>query len=166
MLYLFLTLQWARILIVCILWVSRKSYATFYATAHCCSGTSSCLTGPRPEMVLLTEVSIAGGKSRSTPASTLKDAWVRTAADLGVDTMDLGIIDEEKSLHSLVSSHSRTNSESIMLAACPNLSVCDSIKFADRLLKSRERGKPGLIVVTGSLHIVSSVLADISCYAP
>lgn len=42
-------------------------------------------TGPRPEIVLLTEVSIAGGKSHVTSASILKDVWIRTALDLGID---------------------------------------------------------------------------------
>ncbi|XP_020251466.1 dihydrofolate synthetase isoform X2 [Asparagus officinalis] len=121
------------------------------------------LTGPRPEIVLLTEVSIAGGKSRATPASILKDAWRRTAADLCLDFMDFGVIDEENNLNKLIScTPASRDNKIIILASCQNLSVCDSIKIADQLLKFRDRDKSRLIVVTGSLHIVSSTLAAVS----
>lgn len=39
--------------------------------------------------------------------------------------------------------------------------VNDSIRVCSQLLRSKERGRNGLIVVTGSLHIVSSVLASV-----
>ncbi|RWW89999.1 hypothetical protein BHE74_00000903 [Ensete ventricosum] len=87
------------------------------------------LSGRRPELILLTEVSIAGGRSRIALASTLKDAWTRALL------------------------------ESVMLASCENASIVDSVKLADQLLKSRSRDQPALLVVTGSLHVVSSLLA-------
>lgn len=122
------------------------------------------LTGPRPEIVMLTEVSIAGGKSRATPASALKDAWTRTAAGLGLDWTDLGTIDEDTNLQNLITrSKGSTDDKSVKLAACQNLSICDSVRVAEQWLKSREGdNKPSLIVVTGSLHIVSSTLAALN----
>lgn len=122
------------------------------------------LTGRRPEMVLLTEVSVAGGKSRATPASTLKEAWARTAAGLGLHSIDFPEVDGEGSLRGLITSQGPTDDKSVMLASCQSLSVRDLIKIADETLKSRG-DKPHLIVVTGSLHIVASILADVYCCA-
>ncbi|KAG8053274.1 hypothetical protein GUJ93_ZPchr0001g33073 [Zizania palustris] len=42
------------------------------------------LSGPRPDIVLLTEASIAGGSSRSMPASSLKDVWTAAADSQGI----------------------------------------------------------------------------------
>lgn len=114
------------------------------------------LSGRRPDMVLLTEVNIAGGKSRSTPASTLKDSWLRCALELGLDTLDLGIISKEKTGSYLLGSKPK---EPIVLAISEDASVCDSVKLADCLLQSRDTNKSGLIVVTGSLHVASSLLS-------
>ncbi|RRT40138.1 hypothetical protein B296_00058702, partial [Ensete ventricosum] len=114
----------------------------------------------RPELILLTEVSIAGGRSRIALASTLKDAWTRALLESGADFVDIGITDDEKAIDdhdscSLITS----DPNKVMLASCENASIVDSVKLADQLLKSRSRDQPALLVVTGSLHVVSSLLA-------
>lgn len=87
-------------------------------------------------------------------ASVLKDVWVKTSKDLGIDFVDIGIIDDEKS-------NKEPNCKNMMLATCESTSIIDSIKHAAQLLKSRSKDHPGLIVVTGSLHLVASLLAAI-----
>ncbi|CAL9120943.1 unnamed protein product [Musa acuminata var. zebrina] len=118
------------------------------------------LSGRRPELILLTEVSIAGGRSRIALASTLKEAWTKALLESGADLVDVGIMDDEKAIEdhdscSLITS----DPNEVMLASCENASIVDSVKLADQLLKSRSRDQPALIVVTGSLHVVSSLLA-------
>ncbi|KAJ6805365.1 dihydrofolate synthetase isoform X1 [Iris pallida] len=114
------------------------------------------LSGRKPDIVLLTEVHIAGGRSRATPALTLKDSWVRCVLDLGLDILDLGTISKEKAAgHSPRSTAKKT----IVLAICEDASVHEAVKVADSLLQSTDRNKSGLIVATGSLHVASSLLA-------
>ncbi|THU53531.1 hypothetical protein C4D60_Mb10t15380 [Musa balbisiana] len=118
------------------------------------------LSGRRPELILLTEVSIAGGRSRIALASTLKEAWTKALLESGADLVDIGIMDDEKAIEdhgscSLITS----DPNKMMLASCKNASILDSVKLADQLLKSRSRDQPALIVITGSLHVVSSLLA-------
>lgn len=121
------------------------------------------LSGPRPEIVLLTEVSIAGGKSRIASASTLKDVWIRAALDLGIDFVDLGMIDHGKTVEGHHNDSRGTSGRSPAVLVVRHIaSVTDSIKVAARLLQSRVGNKPGsLVVATGSLHVVSSVLSDV-----
>lgn len=118
--------------------------------------------GPRPEVVLLTEATIAGGKSRIASASTLKDVWIRAALDLGIDFMDIGVIDHWKTLEGHKSeSRGSSDHSPAMLFACYFGSVSDSIKAAFQLLQSRVGNKPSVVVATGSLHVVSSVLGAV-----
>ncbi|KAJ8478941.1 hypothetical protein OPV22_022668 [Ensete ventricosum] len=118
------------------------------------------LSGRRPELILLTEVSIAGGRSRIALASTLKDAWTRALLESGADFVDIGITDDEKAIDDRDSCSLITSDPNkVMLASCENASIVDSVKLADQLLKSRSRDQPALLVVTGSLHVVSSLLA-------
>ncbi|KAG1335164.1 dihydrofolate synthetase [Cocos nucifera] len=120
------------------------------------------LSDPRPEVVLLTEVTIAGGKSRIASASTLKDVWIRAALDLGIDFMDIGVIDHGKTLEVHKSESGGASDHSpAMLVVCHIGSVSNSIKAASQLLQSRTGNKPSVVVATGSLHVVSSVLAAV-----
>ncbi|XP_038985065.1 dihydrofolate synthetase isoform X2 [Phoenix dactylifera] len=117
------------------------------------------LSGPRPEIVLLTEVTIAGGKSRVASASTLKDFWIRAALDLGIDFVDIGVIDHGKNLEGHKSeSRGSSDHSPAMLVLCHIGSVSESIKAASQLLQSRIGNKPSVVVATGSLYVVSSVL--------
>ncbi|KAK8939276.1 Folylpolyglutamate synthase [Platanthera zijinensis] len=105
------------------------------------------LTGRPPDVIIFTETNIAGGRSRTTSTSTLKDVWLRIATNLGIRTFDLENTSQQK--------HDRH----VLLMESPNTLVGDSLQIADELLRTRSGEKPRLIVVTGSLHIVSSVLA-------
>ncbi|KFK33006.1 hypothetical protein AALP_AA6G318000 [Arabis alpina] len=91
------------------------------------------LSGLKPEAVVLTETDVAGGKVRSTESSVLKEAWIKAADELGLGFMK----------------------------ASENNSVFDSLKLAYKVLSDDKTGDSGMVMVTGSLHIVSSVLASL-----
>lgn len=92
------------------------------------------LSGVRPEAVVLTEADIGGGKVRSTSCSVLKESWIKAADELGLGVME----------------------------ASENKSVFGSLKLAYEILKHNRTGEEaGMVIVTGSLHIVSSVLASL-----
>lgn len=72
----------------------------------------------------------------------------------------LGMVDHRKTLEGHHSdSQGSSDHNPAMLVMCHIAFVSDSIKVAARLLKSRVGEKPSVIVATGSLHMVSSVLA-------
>ncbi|XP_021764630.1 dihydrofolate synthetase-like [Chenopodium quinoa] len=113
------------------------------------------LMGLHFEAVFLTEVDIAGDKSRSTSASFLKDIWIKTCRELGIEF----IFEDLKNLKLDASVHYVGNSNKMILAAECSLPNC--LKASNKILKARTGDQSGVIVVTGSLHIVSSVLASI-----
>ncbi|XP_021840202.1 dihydrofolate synthetase isoform X2 [Spinacia oleracea] len=96
-----------------------------------CGFAKELLTGLHFEAVFFTEVDIAGDKSRSTSALFLKDIWIKTCIEL----------------------------DKMILAVESSLTNC--LRASNRTLKARTGDQSGVIVVTGSLHIVSSVLASI-----
>ncbi|CAN1180719.1 Dihydrofolate synthetase [Linum perenne] len=85
--------------------------------------------------VFLTEAEIAGGKSRTTSADWLKHQWVQACEEVGSSTL-------------LVAEGS----------------VLDAVRAAAEILEKRRgsegKNRVGVIVVTGSLHAVSSVLCS------
>ncbi|TVU03438.1 hypothetical protein EJB05_51039, partial [Eragrostis curvula] len=120
------------------------------------------LSGPLPDIVLLTEASIAGGNSRTMPASSLKELWIAAAQDQGIDHMDIGTVsgmETPECIGNLASSSSSSGKR--MLIGCQDAPFSHGlIKVASQLLESRgaDGAAPGLICVTGSLHLVASVL--------
>ncbi|WZZ02202.1 hypothetical protein YC2023_074530 [Brassica napus] len=85
------------------------------------------LSGVRPEAVVLTEANIGGGKVRSTACSVLKESWIKAADELGLGVME----------------------------ASENKSVFGSLKLAYEILKHNRTGEEaGMVIVTGSLHII------------
>uniref|UniRef100_A0A1J3JAN4 Folylpolyglutamate synthase n=1 Tax=Noccaea caerulescens TaxID=107243 RepID=A0A1J3JAN4_NOCCA len=92
------------------------------------------LSGLTPEAVVLTEADIAGSKVRSTTCSVLKESWTKAGDD------ELG-------------------SGSIKVSE--NKTVFGSLKLAYKILTHDITGDSGMVIVTGSLHIVSSVLASL-----
>lgn len=109
-------------------------------------------SGRKPDLVLLTEVNIAGGKSRAISAVDLKEIWIQAAQDIGIDVFDLGVISPELEE---VPDRSRP-----VFAVCSNAPIKDRIALASKLIQAREkRDEPGLVCVTGSLHVVSSLLS-------
>ncbi|XP_010436099.1 PREDICTED: dihydrofolate synthetase [Camelina sativa] len=92
------------------------------------------LSGLKPEAVVLTEADIGGGKVRSTACAVLKESWIKAADELGLGSME----------------------------ASENKTVFDSLKFAYKILSDdTSSSDSGMVIVTGSLHIVSSVLASV-----
>lgn len=57
-------------------------------------------------------------------------------------------------------SSTRDSKHETIVAAQNSLS--DSLRFANQILRERTRNRPGILVVTGSLHIVSLVLASLN----
>ncbi|KAJ3694598.1 hypothetical protein LUZ60_010078 [Juncus effusus] len=115
------------------------------------------LSGTRPDIVILTEVNISGGKSRSISALNLKSTWIKSAEELGVDFVDLGTVTTGEN------NEFEKNKEQLVFAVCENTAIKDVIKIANELIERRESEKSGLVCVTGSLHLVSSVLSVLTC---
>ncbi|KAJ4705886.1 Folylpolyglutamate synthase [Melia azedarach] len=117
------------------------------------------LSGRKLEAVLLTEADVAGGKTRVTSASLLRDRWFQASKELGVSTVHEGMAEyrellEDPSIYSPAVSEHKT-----LLAAEKSLEL--SMKMANRILQRRTEKELGILVVTGSLHIVSSTLASL-----
>lgn len=117
------------------------------------------LSGRQLEAVYLTEADIAGGTSRTTSASVLRDCWIRASKELGIKVVhdrmaECGELFEDKFICTGDSEHE------FMVAAKNSLS--DSLRSANQILRERKQNRLGIIVVTGSLHIVSLVLASLN----
>ncbi|XP_020097100.1 dihydrofolate synthetase [Ananas comosus] len=119
------------------------------------------LSGRRPDIVLLTETSISGGKSRTSSASALKNIWIKAAQDLSINLIDLGAVELHKLSKDNNCSFVSMSDNETMLIGYQVAPVNDSIRVCSQLLQSKEQDQNGLIVVTGSLHIVSSLLAAV-----
>ncbi|XVF12624.1 hypothetical protein REPUB_Repub08aG0135000 [Reevesia pubescens] len=118
------------------------------------------LSGRQLEAVFLTEANIAGGTSRTTSASVLRDCWMQASRELGIKVLHDRMTRyreffEEKLIYS-----TRDLEHEIIMAAENSLS--DSLRFANQILQERTPNRPGIVVVTGSLHIVSLVLASLN----
>lgn len=116
-------------------------------------------SGGQLEAVFLTEVDIAGAKSRSTSASKLRDCWIQASKELGIDTLHDGKEEyqklcEERSFCSAGESKHKT------ILAAEN-SLLASLKIGNQILRARTEDQTGMIVITGSLHIVSTVLSSL-----
>ncbi|PIA49088.1 hypothetical protein AQUCO_01300145v1 [Aquilegia coerulea] len=116
------------------------------------------LSGRQPKAVILTEVGIAGDRARMTPAPLLKDVWVQAALELGIDVTDIWMEPDEKFQveQSECSPEKVKNTTVITISA----SVEESMKIANQIFRLGKVDQPRLIVVTGSLHIVSHALAS------
>jgi len=114
-------------------------------------------TGLKLEAVFLTEVNIAGDKCRTASALLLKGSWSKVCMDLGIEFVHEETIDNLQSLDA--SAHPSLNSNKLILTADSSIPNC--LKAAHRILKARTGEQSGIIVVTGSLHIVSSVLDSV-----
>lgn len=104
------------------------------------------------EAVFLTEVSIAGDNSRTTSSSLLKDHWIQASRQLGTDIIDHGVAEYRDFLKSQSVGKIILTAESSFMA---------SMRVGHQILQARTGDQLGIIVVTGSLHVVSSVLGSI-----
>lgn len=94
-----------------------------------------------------------------TSASLLRDRWFQASKELGVSTVHEGMAEyrellEDPSIYSPAVSEHKT-----LLAAEKSLEL--SMKMANQILQRRTEKELGILVVTGSLHIVSSTLASL-----
>ncbi|KAJ9164268.1 hypothetical protein P3X46_023868 [Hevea brasiliensis] len=103
------------------------------------------------EAVFLTEVDIAGGKSRTTTASLLRDYRVQASEELGINALHDGVAERQELLKNRFIYPAR-ELEGFLL------------RVANEFLKGRTKNRSHVLVVTGCLHIVSSVLARLCGY--
>ncbi|XP_045789160.1 dihydrofolate synthetase [Trifolium pratense] len=117
------------------------------------------LSGSYVETVILTEAAIAGAVTRTTPASLLRDSWIKASEELGINICHEGMTEyRELFKEQPASSESNLNDGKTILATESSLKGC--LRIANEIL-NRRRDEKGVIVITGSLHIVSSVLASL-----
>ncbi|GLU09066.1 hypothetical protein SLE2022_259430 [Rubroshorea leprosula] len=118
------------------------------------------LKGGQLEAVFLTEANIAGGKSRTTAAPLLRDCWLQASKELGINvlhdrTAEYGGLFKDKLISSAMEFR-----DGLVLVAENSLAV--SLDVANQILQERSANRTGILVVTGSLHIVSSVLGSLN----
>ncbi|TYJ07003.1 hypothetical protein E1A91_A12G273600v1 [Gossypium mustelinum] len=118
------------------------------------------LSGKQLEAVFLTEADIAGGTSRTTSATALRDCWIQASRELGIEVLHDRMTRFRELFEDNFISSTRDSKHETILAAQNSLS--DSLRFANQILRERTRNEPGILVVTGSLHIVSLVLASLN----
>ncbi|KAM7273606.1 hypothetical protein ACFE04_028270 [Oxalis oulophora] len=106
------------------------------------------LSSKHLEAAILTEASIAGGKIRTTAPSLLKDCWTQASKELGIE-----ILQDRRT------DYQNMSEPATILAA--EGSLTKSMNVATQILRERTGDVPRILVVTGSLHIVSMVLATL-----
>ena len=116
-------------------------------------------SGGQIEAVLLTEASIAGGKSRTTSATFLRDFWIQASKELGIATLHDEMAERKELLRDQFDGCASDQETKTILVA--EASFLSSMKIANQILISRTGNGSAIIVVTGSLHIVSSVLSTL-----
>ncbi|XP_019452380.1 PREDICTED: dihydrofolate synthetase isoform X3 [Lupinus angustifolius] len=131
------------------------------ATATC---VALCLRylGAHVDIVLLTEAAIAGGVTRTTPASLLRNSWIKAYEELGIEIIHDGMAEYRELLKTQTLSYESNlgNDGKTILATESSLKGC--LRTANEVLNRRRGDEIGVIVVTGSLHIVSSVLTSLN----
>ena len=116
-------------------------------------------SGGQLEAVFLTEVNIAGAKSRTTSASMLRECWIQASEELDIETLHDGTEEYQKLFgNQLFCSEGNSNHKTI-LAAESSLPV--SLRLGNQILRARAGDQTGIILITGSLHIVSTVLSSL-----
>ncbi|MBA0657314.1 hypothetical protein Goklo_009608 [Gossypium klotzschianum] len=118
------------------------------------------LSGKQLEAVFLTEADIAGGTSRTTSATALRDCWIQASRELGIEVLHDRMTRYRELFEDNFISSTRDSKHETIVAAQNSLS--DSLRFANEILRERTRNELGILVVTGSLHIVSLVLASLN----
>ncbi|CAL0318895.1 unnamed protein product [Lupinus luteus] len=119
------------------------------------------LSGSHVDIVLLTEAAIAGSVTRTTPASLLRDSWITAYEEHGIEIIHDGMAEYGELLKAQTLSESNSgNDGKTILATESSLKGC--LRTANEVLNRRRGDGIGVIVVTGSLHIVSSVLASLN----
>ncbi|GLT76301.1 hypothetical protein SLA2020_479710 [Shorea laevis] len=118
------------------------------------------LSGGQLEAVFLTEANIAGGKSRTTAAPFLRDCWLQASKELGINVLHNGTAEYGELFKDKLVSSAMEFRDGLVLVAENSLAV--SLDVANQILQERSANRTGILVVTGSLHIVSSVLGSLN----
>lgn len=108
--------------------------------------------------VLFTEVSISGDKSRTASASSLKSSWNQASRELDICTRTYQIGEHGNLRDQETHLEERLDCQGILFAE-GSVMVC--MKAGSQILARRTKGKSGIIVVTGSLHVVSAILGSL-----
>ncbi|KAK6117711.1 hypothetical protein DH2020_048563 [Rehmannia glutinosa] len=107
------------------------------------------------EAVCFTEVDIAGDKTRTTSSSSLKDSWVQACQEMGGDFLNCKTAKYELIENQHTQSAGKKGCESVLFFES---SLLASLRLGNEILAAKSGNQHGIIVVTGSLHIVSAVL--------
>lgn len=107
------------------------------------------------EAVCFTEVDIAGDRSRTTSSSLLKCSWIKACREMDGRFLDCGTANYELIERQHLESSRKMGCESVLFVGG---SLEDSIRFGHEVLGAKSAIRSGIVVVTGSLHIVSAVL--------
>ncbi|XP_030536061.1 dihydrofolate synthetase isoform X2 [Rhodamnia argentea] len=118
------------------------------------------LSGARLEAVVLTEVDIAGGNARTTPSTLLRDCWIQESERMGIAVLHDKMPEYQESFGD-GSECSLIGMEDKVIVTAADGSLADSLHAANRFLKRKARKEPALLVVTGSLHMVTSALLSL-----
>ncbi|XP_009368683.2 dihydrofolate synthetase [Pyrus x bretschneideri] len=119
---------------------------------------TECLSGGHVEGVILTEANIAGAKSRTTAASLLRDCWIQASQELETDILHDEMPEHQNSTMDQLLCISRSGNRPILSTEG---SFQASLKIANQIIKGRTGDRLRIVVITGSLHIVSLVLATL-----
>ncbi|XP_019200196.1 PREDICTED: dihydrofolate synthetase isoform X2 [Ipomoea nil] len=111
------------------------------------------------EAVFLTEVSIAEDKSRTTSSSFLKDVWTKASREMGINVLDLGAADcKQFTGDQSILSAKAVEPRAILFSQG---SLMASMRVGSQILNERKGNQVGVLLVTGSLHVVSAVLRSL-----
>ncbi|XP_051116415.1 dihydrofolate synthetase [Andrographis paniculata] len=107
------------------------------------------------DAVCFTEVDIAGDRYRTTSSSLLKDTWIQACSVTGADFLDCKVekYDLTEDQEEIMGNQSILFMEGSLMA---------SMKFGNKILCAKQGAKQGILVFTGSLHIVSAILGSIN----
>lgn len=105
--------------------------------------------------MFLTEASIAGEKSRTTLASSLRCSWIQASREININFRDCTINEHEVVKYPNLNHTEMSGCRPLLFAEG---SLAASLKAGGQILGAGSGDQNGLIVVTGSLHIVSAAL--------
>lgn len=121
------------------------------------------LSGALPKVVVFTEVSVAGGNSRTTTAASLSRIWTQIAGERNLSVIDW--TETQNNCSSITRSNQNLQSSFTdqpgLLVSKQSESVENAVKKANELLELVSNQSSGIICVTGSLHVVSTVISCI-----
>ncbi|GER49805.1 folylpolyglutamate synthase [Striga asiatica] len=107
------------------------------------------------EALCFTEVDIAGDRSRTTSSTLLKDLCVQECKETGIDFIDCQTSKHEPAEAQNSRCAQKNGNWPILFVED---SLMGSLRFGNKILAAKTGNQHGMIVVTGSLHIVSAVL--------